>query len=250
MSLPPCLPLPLPLSSPGEPSFADPLSRTGGCGGGSGSGIGLGMDPLPDAAAARFASWQNLRDIGGAETGRPVAAEPEDGSAPSPGGALDGRFGGRGGVAPPAAAVGVAAGGGGGGGGDVLSREAFEALLPCIFHADAVHDEVLTFERSNRTEIGQKSRRMYAPRVAERANHEAMHLMFFSLSSFRRGALELSYSDGLCCFWPCPLRSDWHSSVRSCSRLPLNIAWGRRRLSCWFGDPWSFAAVCDVSCLD
>ena len=27
-------------------------------------------------------------------------------------------------------------------GGDVLSREAFEALLPCIFHADAVHDEV------------------------------------------------------------------------------------------------------------
>ena len=35
-------------------------------------------------------------------------------------------------------------GGGGGrrGGGDVLSREAFEALLPCIFHADAVHDEV------------------------------------------------------------------------------------------------------------
>lgn len=28
------------------------------------------------------------------------------------------------------------------GGEDVLSREAFEALLPCIFHADAVHDEV------------------------------------------------------------------------------------------------------------
>lgn len=27
-------------------------------------------------------------------------------------------------------------------GGDVLSREAFETLLPCIFHADAVHDEV------------------------------------------------------------------------------------------------------------
>lgn len=32
--------------------------------------------------------------------------------------------------------------GGRGGGGDVLNREAFEALLPCIFHADAVHEEV------------------------------------------------------------------------------------------------------------
>lgn len=34
---------------------------------------------------------------------------------------------------------------GGGGMGrdrDVVSRDAFEALLPCIFHADAVHDEV------------------------------------------------------------------------------------------------------------
>lgn len=87
------------------------------------------MDPLPDAAAKRFASWRNPRGPLGVPT-------PEDGAGILPGGV--------GGVAD------TFAGGGGGGveergggrGGDVLSREAFEALLPCIFHADAVHDEV------------------------------------------------------------------------------------------------------------
>lgn len=61
-----------------------------------------------------------------------------------------GRPAGEGGVgvadmrrAPVAGELRLRGGGeGGGGGGDVLSREAFEALLPCIFHADAVHDEV------------------------------------------------------------------------------------------------------------
>lgn len=28
--------------------------------------------------------------------------------------------------------------------GDVLNRDAFETLLPCIFHADEVHDTVRT----------------------------------------------------------------------------------------------------------
>ena len=86
------------------------------------------MDPLPDAAAKRFASWRNLR--GAQET-------------PTLGDGADIPEGGVGGV------VHNLGGGGDGGigargerGGDVLSREAFEALLPCIFHADAVHDEV------------------------------------------------------------------------------------------------------------
>lgn len=102
------------------------FSESGGRGGG---GSTIGEDPLPAAAAKRFASWQNLRSLPG---GGATAA---DAKGVSPVGAA-GNVGPRG--------VGVGGGGGLGGerGGDVLNREAFEALLPCIFHADAVHDEV------------------------------------------------------------------------------------------------------------
>lgn len=39
--------------------------------------------------------------------------------------------------------------------GDVLSREAFETLLPCVFHADEVHDTVRTHR--NHTSFREKS---------------------------------------------------------------------------------------------
>eukprot|EP00903_Cladosiphon_okamuranus_P010785 g10191.t1 len=101
-------------------------------GGGEGGGSAAGMDPLPDAAAKRFASWRNP----GGPRGVPT---PEDGVHIPQGGGE--------GVDKSLAAGGGGGGGGGVGrrgeiGGDLLSREAFEALLPCIFHADAVHDEV------------------------------------------------------------------------------------------------------------
>lgn len=86
------------------------------------------MDPLPDTAAKRFASWRNPRGAPGAPTLGDGADIPEGGVGGvvhNLGGGGDGGIGARGER-----------------GGDVLSREAFEALLPCIFHADAVHDEV------------------------------------------------------------------------------------------------------------
>lgn len=72
-------------------------------------------DPHPETAARRLASWRKMA-MGGGGSGYGMHQV------------------GRGGVGE--------GGGGGSGGGDALSREAFEALLPCIFHADAVHDEV------------------------------------------------------------------------------------------------------------
>lgn len=74
--------------------------------------------PLPEDAARLLASWRKA-------------------------GSVEGRFGLRNSVESRAA---EGFGGGFGlrglGGGEVLSRGAFETLLPCIFHANAVHDEV------------------------------------------------------------------------------------------------------------
>ncbi|CAN0204257.1 unnamed protein product [Ectocarpus sp. 6 AP-2014] len=116
------------LETPGRGKFweEDVFSESGGggCGGST-----IGEDPPPATAAKRFASWQNLRSLprGGATAAAARGVSP---------------VGAAGNVGPR----GVGGGGGGGlggeRGGDVLSREAFEALLPCIFHADAVHDEV------------------------------------------------------------------------------------------------------------
>lgn len=74
--------------------------------------------PLPEDAARHLASWRKS-------------------------GSVEGSFRLRNGVESKAA-EGIRGGFGvrGFGGGEVLSREAFETLLPCIFHADAVHDEV------------------------------------------------------------------------------------------------------------
>lgn len=101
-------------------------------GGGGGIRGGAGADPLPDAAAKRFASWRNLQSTVGGDV-----APAADGAGVHPrgvgnmvGNGEDTHGGGRN------------PWGRGETGGDVLNREAFEALLPCIFHADDVHDEV------------------------------------------------------------------------------------------------------------
>lgn len=93
----------------------------------------LGADPLPDAAAKRFDSWRKTRHLG--LTGGAAADGVDSLTGIPPGVATDARGGGGG-------AGGMWGRAGGEMGGDVLNREAFEALLPCIFHADAVHDEV------------------------------------------------------------------------------------------------------------
>lgn len=80
-------------------------------------------DPHPFAAAVRMATWRGFgrgaRERGAAPANHATAAA-VTGATPAP--VLSGFV----------ARI----------GGDMLSREAFEALLPCIFHADAVHDEV------------------------------------------------------------------------------------------------------------
>lgn len=83
-------------------------------------------EPNPAAAARRMASWRSFRgfSLKQERAGAGGRGEEDQRSAGFPNGLR------------------VRDGGAMGRGGDVLSRAAFEALLPCIFHADAVHDEV------------------------------------------------------------------------------------------------------------